>query len=280
MAFKDLLLQLTSYPERTPKHVIECAVRIADLFDARITAAVCKVDLPDATNYLARVLTDIAAAIATEREKSKTLSGVLIDEFMAAAWHCGQPADTVVLNSTARVGSGGLIEHARVHDLTIMPVSGDISLQFVAQDLIFGSGRPVLLLPMTQGSGFEPGTVVVAWDGSRAAARAAADALPFLQRAKSVRLVTVTGDKPLDSNDSINALHRNLEAHDIKAHLDAEPAVGDEGAGGALVRYCTRENADLLVMGAYGHTRFRDFIMGGATKTLLATTPIPVLLSH
>lgn len=280
MAFKDFLLQLTSYPERTPAHVIESAMAVADLFDARITAAVCKVDLPDATNYLARTLTDLAAAIAAEREKSKSLSSALVDEFMAAAWKAGQPADTVVLSSTARVGSGGLIEHARVHDLTIMPVSDDVSLQFVAQDLIFGSGRPVLLLPCAQRDGFKLGTIVVAWDGSRAAARAAADAMPFLQRAKSVCLLTITGDKPLDGDDSIHKLCRNLEAHDIKAQIGTEPAVGYEGAGPAIVRFCARVNADLLVMGAYGHTRFRDFIVGGATKTLLATTKLPVLLSH
>ena len=280
MAFKDLLLQLTSYPERTPEHVIERAMAVAVLFEARITAAVCKVDLPDATNYIARTLTDIAAAIAAEREKGKTLSGALVNEFMAAAWQAGRTADTVVLNSTARVGSGGFIEHARVHDLTIMPVSDDVSLQLVAQDLIFGSGRPVLLLPETQRGGFKPDIVVVAWDGSRAAARAAADAMPFLALAKTVRLVTVTGDKPLTSDDSIYALRRNLDAHGIEPHVDAEPAVGFESAGAAITRFCARVDADLLVMGAYGHTRFRDFVMGGATKTLLATTTLPVLLSH
>lgn len=279
MAIKDILLQLTAYPVRTPKHVIECAMAIADRFDAHITAAVCKVDLPDTSNYLARALTDIAAAVAGEREKCDTSAVELADEFKASARRDGQTADAVVLHSIVRINSGEVIEHARLHDLTIMPVSPDPWLQYVAQDLIFGAGRPILLLPERLAGPIAFETVVIAWDGSRAAARAVADALPFLRQMRFVQLVSITGDKPFDPR-SLEGLRRNLETHGVVAKCREEPAEHSEGAGAALTRFCSRSNADLLVMGAYGHSRVRDFVMGGATKSLLAASPLPILLSH
>lgn len=279
MAIKDILLQLTAYPVRTPKPVIDCAMAIADRFDTRITAAVCKVDLPDTSNYLARAMTDISSAIASEREKCDRAAVDLAEEFKAAAWRDGQSADAVVLHSIYRIGSGEVIEHARLHDLTIMPVGPDQWLQFFAQDLIFGAGRPVLLLPdrLTEPMKFE--TVVVAWDGSRAASRAVADALLFLQSMRSVQVVSITGDKSID-HASLAGLCRNLAAHGVVAELREEATQGREGAGDALARFCGQVGADLLVMGAYGHSRVRDFVMGGATQRLLAATPLPIMLSH
>ena len=279
MVLKDILLQLTAYPVRTPKPIIECAVAIADRFDTRITAAVCKVDLPDTSNYLARALTDISEAVASEREKCDRAAAALAEEFKAAASRDGQSADAVVLHSVFRIGSGEVIEHARLHDLTILPVGPDQWLQFIAQDLIFGAGRPVLLLPDKRREPMKYDLVVVAWDGSRAAARAVADALPFLQSMQSVQIVSITHDKAID-DASLAGLCRNLAAHGVVAELRNEATQGREGAGDALARFCDQAGADLLVMGAYGHSRVRDFVMGGATQSLLAATPLPILLSH
>ena len=279
MALRDILLQLTSYPRRTPKNVITAAVELATLFGARITGAICRVDLPDPSNFLARTLTDITDAIAAENGKSRAAADALVSEFRAATTGRGETADMVLLRCRATLQSAGLLRHARLHDLTIMPIGADVATQFTAQDLIFGSGRPVLLLPENMVSPISLGVTVVAWDGGRAAARAVADALPFLRLSKIVRIVTVTGEKPIDVDDTIDALRDHLHLHGITAITDTEDADGS-GAGEALARYCRRHDADLLVMGAYGHSRVRDFIVGGATKRLLAMTPLPVLLSH
>ena len=279
MAIKDILLQLTSYPDRTPVKSIMAAVEIADLLDAKLTAAVCKIDIPDLSNYFSRHLTDIAAAIAAERHKSGTVVGAMIEEFTAALKDSGRAADTIVLKSYASLESAGLIGEARLHDLTIMPMATDIATQFVSQDLVFGSGRPVLLLPHDIDRPMKFDTIVVAWDSSRVATRALADAVPFLKCAKSVRLVTVTGDKPFDDATSLGIV-RNLQLHGVTATIDSEPMIGFEGAGAALLRYCKRNDAGLLVMGAYGHSRVRDFIVGGATKAMLADVPLPILLAH
>jgi nucleotide-binding universal stress UspA family protein len=122
-------------------------------------------------------------------------------------------------------------------------------------------------------------TVVVGWDFSRPAARALADALPILEMAKQVRIVTVTNEKTLGTRRS-EAVSKHLAAHGLTAFLDTVDAA-DRSIGEVLESYASSFDADLLViMGAYGHSRVRDFILGGATKSILARPPFPVLLSH
>ena len=106
-----------------------------------------------------------------------------------------------------------------------------------------------------------------------------ADAIPLLRRAKTIRVVTITREKPIHTRHSITALARNLARHGIDVVLDEEEAAG-RGIGQALADYATARDLDLFVMGAYGHSRMRDFILGGATKSIIANPPLPVLLSH
>ena len=121
--------------------------------------------------------------------------------------------------------------------------------------------------------------MVVAWDFSRAAARALADALPVLEQAKRVRVVTVSHEKALDASQSAAAVSKHLAAHGLTVTLDSVDAAGRD-IGDVLELYVASCNADLLVMGAFGHSRVRDFILGGATKSMLARPPLPVFLSH
>ncbi|NGX97210.1 MAG: universal stress protein, partial [Candidatus Afipia apatlaquensis] len=119
----------------------------------------------------------------------------------------------------------------------------------------------------------------VAWDFSRPAARAVADALPILERAKIVRVVTITEEKTIDTKRSSAELAKHFACHGIESVLEEEEAAG-RTIGQALEDYATAHDIDLLVMGAYGHSRMRDFILGGATKSIVANPPLPVLLSH
>jgi nucleotide-binding universal stress UspA family protein len=97
--------------------------------------------------------------------------------------------------------------------------------------------------------------------------------------AEQVRVVTVTNEKTLDSRRSGAAVSKYLAAHGLTASLDVVDAA-DRSIGEVLESYALSLDADLLVMGAYGHSRVRDFILGGATKSMLARPPLPVLLSH
>jgi nucleotide-binding universal stress UspA family protein len=120
---------------------------------------------------------------------------------------------------------------------------------------------------------------VVAWDGSRPAARAVADALPFLERAKTVRVLTILNEKELSSESPAAELSRYLERRGIDATPDCIDASGRR-IGEILSSYLTSNQADLLVMGAYGHSRVREFILGGATRSMIIKPPLPILLSH
>lgn len=284
MAVRDILLQLTSYPTRTPQPVIGAAVGVASLLDARISAAVCKVETPNPANFVTRTLTDISAVLAESNATSAAAAEAMAAEFRAAADQSGRPdsdrpGEVHVLHCRGSVQTPELVAQARLHDLTIMPIADDIAIQFAAQDLIFGSGRPVLLLPADTMAAPVLDTVVVGWDASRAASRAVADALPFLKIARAVRLVEIRGEKDLEAQGSVEALRRHLAVHGIDATAETIAARG-RSAGDALADHCREHAAGLLVMGAYGHSRIRDFIMGGATRRLVADTPLPVLLSH
>ena len=169
-----------------------------------------------------------------------------------------------------------------LRDLTIVPVpEGEFFDQWYAESIIFGSGRPTLVIPHTRkrAGAFELGTVVVAWDFSRPAVRAVADALPILKRAKRVCVVTVTNEKVIDSKRSGAELAKHLARHGVDVVLDTVDAAG-RGIGEVLNSYVASRNADILVMGAYGHSRIREFILGGATKSMLMRPPLPVFLSH
>jgi nucleotide-binding universal stress UspA family protein len=120
--------------------------------------------------------------------------------------------------------------------------------------------------------------VAVAWDGGRAGARAVRDALPLLRRAKQVRIITVGDDKPIASA-GVAALQTFLTGHGIVfVHDDVELA--GRSIGEALQAEAIRGDAGLLVMGAYGHNRVREFVLGGATRTVLGTLRLPTLMSH
>jgi nucleotide-binding universal stress UspA family protein len=180
------------------------------------------------------------------------------------------------------IGSSRSFRYARLRDITIVPVpEGDYRDQWYAESIIFGSGRPTVILPETpkRAGAFALNAVVVAWDYSRPAARAVADSLPILERAKLVRIVMVTNEKVFDTKRSGPELAKHLARHGVEVILDTVDAAG-RGIGEVLESYVASRNADLLVMGAYGHSRIREFILGGATKSMLSRPPLPILFSH
>jgi len=147
----------------------------------------------------------------------------------------------------------------------------------LAETLILMSGRPVLVLPDGHRGALD--RAVVAWDGSPAAARAMNDALPLLQAAGSVEVVTVSGDKPIDRSAPRSHAVRHLLRHGIQADSrEIEP--GGLTTGIALARYLKAQRADVLVMGAFGHSRLREVVLGGVTEHMLSDTPTAVWLSH
>ena len=279
MAIKDILLGLRSYPEPTQISTIEQAVSIAAVLDSHIAAMACEIHLEIPSSLIAPPLLNVPALIASEAQTSRTNVEKLLTAFEAAAAKQGVMFEAVRERCLAGKAPEILAEYARLRDLTIMPVPENHE-QWYCEAVIFGSGRPTLVLPEgTPSKSFQLNTAVVAWDFSRAAARAVADAIPLLERAKHVRIVTVLGEKVIDSKRSTEELAKNLSRHGLEVELDKVDSEG-RTIGETLEAYAKSSAADILVMGAYGHSRFREFVLGGATRSLLAKPPLPILFSH
>lgn len=279
MAIKDVLLTLTSYPEATPVTVIEDAVSFASSLGAQIAAIACEARVEVPGSFLASSLVDVAAMAASEARKSQKNAQDLLASFETAAAKAGLLHEKILERCVTHDVSDTLVEYARFRDLTIVSVPESYD-QWYAEALIFGSGKPTLVLPeRPRTRSFELNTVVVAWDFGRAAARAIADAMPVLEKAKQVRVVTVFNEKDLGSRHSAEEVAKNLSRHGVVATVDEVDAAA-RPIGEVLASHAASCGADVLVMGAYGHSRIREFILGGATRSLLARPPLPILFSH
>ncbi len=282
MSFQDLLLPLTSYPDPTPEAALAGGAAIARRVGGELTALVFRADIKAPRNRLANLLIGMDALAREEEARSETQAQATLQAFVAAAAREGLAAQTLVEQVPLFLEGERAAEQARTRDLSLVPVGpsvlADVSL---AEAVLFGSGRPVLVypeaLPLTPADRF--GTVAVAWDGGRAAARAVADALPLLKAAGEVRAVVVTDEKPAARPGLAAPLVRHLQAHGVEARVDEIPAQG-EPIGRVLRAYVAGKGIDLLVMGGFGHSRAREFVLGGATANLLDAPPCPVLLAH
>jgi nucleotide-binding universal stress UspA family protein len=151
--------------------------------------------------------------------------------------------------------------------------------EVVDEGVLFESGRPVIFVPFIQRTALALGRVMLCWDGSRAAARAVADAMPLLHKAKTVEIVIV-GDWPSASDEMPGAdLGQHLARHGLTVEVKRLTSP-DIDVVSALLSYAADSDADLMVMGGYGHSRLREFVLGGVTRGLLEAMTVPVLMSH
>jgi nucleotide-binding universal stress UspA family protein len=283
MAHSDILLVLVTYPEPTPVSVVDDAIDFAAAIGAKISAVACEAqDLVPSSSLFAGVLLENPVAAEAETKISSENAEKLMAAFQDAAGRRGVFRERILTHCLALDIPRVLVEYARLHDLAIVSVPQDgILEQWYADSIVFGSGRPTVIIPHARKrtAAFVPETVVVAWDFSRPAARAVADALPILEKAKGVYVVTVSNEKVFDTKGSGPELTKHLARHGIEVVLENVDAAG-RWVGDVLESYVESHNADLLVMGAYGHSRLRDFILGGATTHMVSRPPLPVFLSH
>jgi nucleotide-binding universal stress UspA family protein len=174
--------------------------------------------------------------------------------------------------------------HARHADLLVLgQADPEDPASFIArgflEDLVMEAGRPAIILPYAGRVASFGENVVVAWDGSREAARALADALPILKHARFVTVTTVERHPEGAAPAGID-VSAYLERHGVRASFAALPRAPGVGTGATLLNQLSDLHADLLVMGAYGHARARERMLGGVTRALFETMTAPVLVSH
>lgn len=285
MPYRDILLPLFTYPDALPEATLDAAAAIAGRLGAasggEVAALALEVRIRPTRNRLASLLAGIDDVVRNENARNAERARAT-----AAAWEA--VASRRGLKGQARVQPADLYgeavllaELARTRDVCLLPVGPTAPTDHaVAEAVLFGSGRPAVVFPEDGKPGPAPTfeRIAVAWDGSRAAARALADALPLLKAASSVRLLTILDEKPAATSGVADEAARHLAVHGIAAEVVELAAAGRPI--GRVLEAEVPALADLLVMGGFGHSRARDFLLGGATQAVLRRPPLPVFLAH
>jgi nucleotide-binding universal stress UspA family protein len=282
---KDILLPLSTYPDPTPDYIVDWSVRFAALCGGRISAIVSVLDRKKVARSYARGswMLDVPALIDAAISSSNENGRRLLERFEKEARALNVLQDELQVTASMFASADHIVGRARLRDLVLIPVTDFVGMdEPVPEDTIFGTGRPVILLPAYQGAPQPEASlerIVVAWDSSRAAARALADAMPLLQKAKKVYCVTVRGEKDLPATHSSKEVERHLQMHGILAETE-EVSIEGRTIGDALMKYIAERRADILVMGAFGHSQLREFVLGGASRSVIRKPPLPVFMSH
>jgi nucleotide-binding universal stress UspA family protein len=282
MSLQDILLHIDSYPEPTSDAAIDAAVDVAALLGAQITALALRLSIPVRSNIIAEHLIGLSDLAREEEARSLAACTHGLDRFKARAESRGVFRGVLLETSEIPNFAQHVAQRARARDLCIVPVGAPLDGQDgVAEALIFHSGRPVLLMRREAkvNAKLAGGVAVLAWDGSVPAARAMADALPILRGMRQVRVLTILNEKASATAGLAQDAARHLQAHGVETVIDEVDAQG-EFISRVLDNYLARTQADLMVMGAYGRSRLREVILGGATEHMLRRAKLPVLMSH
>ncbi len=252
---------------------------MAAALDTELHALAINVDIPPVSNALSRLLLNVPEMIRQAESLSRQRGEELLRKVEEEARKTGVEAMTnAITPKVAFLGEAAAI-HARYYDFVFCGWEGNNPTSWAtAEAVIFGSGRPTILLPELAAAG-SPEHVAIAWDGSRVAARAVADAELLLRRAARITVLTVVDEKPLHHSDAAARLAQGLRKRGLPA--EALPIKAEDCPIAVTLQERTIElGADILVMGAFGHSRMRDFVLGGATQGTLSDLRLPVLLSH
>lgn len=279
MTSLSAIAMLETYPQPSADAFVDNAVAFASGIGARLHGLVLRVDIPDVSNAFSRLLIDVPAMIRKAEAESRANGERLAGSLAAAAGKAGVEATgSEIIDEQVRLGDAAA-EAARYYDLSILGVPlREGHSQMLAEAVVFGTGRPTVLLPEAWGRR-AMGHVAIAWDGSRVAARAVADAGFLLSRAEKATILTVFDEKPLPGEDIGERLAATLRRPGLAVEV-ARIMAENGPIGDTLQDRALEFGADILVMGGYGHSRLRDFVLGGATRGILDDPRMPVLLSH
>jgi nucleotide-binding universal stress UspA family protein len=274
---KDIVVNLSVGEKPGPAG--DYAISIAAAFEAHLAAIAFIYDpiLPvSGAGYVPADVID-----SQERESVAAAKAALV-RFGNAADRAGISAERLTLGTSF----GGVGEQfgriARRFDLSVVgqaePDKGTIE-DIIIESALFESGRPVIVVPYIQREPLKLDRVMACWDGSRSAARAIADAMPLLERAGRVEVVIVSNER--GKQDEIEGA--DMGAHLARHGLNVEvkrTVLGDIDVADVILSHAADAGSDFIVMGGYGHSRFREFVLGGVTRTILQSMTAPVLMAH
>jgi nucleotide-binding universal stress UspA family protein len=276
---KDVLINLTIGAKHDA--ALDYGVAVAAELDAHACAVAFAWEPVIPTSVMGGMVSvDIIEAQRTENEKAASAA---VAAFDASAKRAGLSAETHVVTATVAGAADTFGRMGRRFDLSIAcqadPDDTASVEDMIIEAALFQSGRPVIVVPYIHRGGLKLDRVMVCWDGGRTAARAIGDAMPLLERAKAVDVVMVTGEEgKWDQVPGVDMGH-HLARHRLKVDVKRIPP--NEGdVEGTLLSYAADIGADMIVMGGYGHSRLREFILGGVTRGMLKSMTVPCLMSH
>lgn len=261
-------------------HLVSPAIRyglsLAQAAGAHVTVLSSSWCLAGTDAWLAGIsengLTDLdRRLVAMARALAENAAGAAAQAGLTCTWETARlPYPEVVHRLAAE---------ARLHDLTILDLDprSEILSRETIEAALMTSGRPVLAVPRAHPA-FAGRRIIVAWDGSREAARAAHEALPLLRAAQTVEIVSVGDAEDLLASVPGAEFARHLARHGVAVTVSDLPQAGSIAE--TLRSHAGLIRADLIVMGAYGHSRTREFVFGGVTRSLLLDAPVPLFLAH
>ena len=253
------------------------AVSVAATFDAHLTGVAFRYEplAPVADGFPAK-------AMQSQRIENEKAAKAAVAKFDEVARRATVSAESRIVDVPVASAHNVFANIVRRFDLAIIgqPEPHKPALErLIVEAALFDSGRPVLIVPYIQRAGLKLDRVMVCWDGGRSAARAVADAMPFIVRAKAAEVVIVTSE-PTKSNEMPGAdIAHHLARHGAKVEI--KPIVTAEiDVTSTILSHAADASADFLVMGGYGHSRLREFVLGGVTRGILTSMTVPTLMSH
>ncbi len=288
MAIRKLLLPLTG--TAAGEAALATALMVANKWNAHVTALHVRVDSRDVAPLAGEGLSGAMIEemmSATERESSDRAQAVraMFERFVTAQGvvvgegKFGSPTATASFASITGREEDLVAQQARLADLTVVPhpeAGEDVSSSDALHAVLFDSGRPVLIAPRTAPASI--GTrICLAWNGTAESASSVQAAMPWMQKAEAVRILTA--DEYHRRGPAAADLLAYLALHGVHADISTfRPVDRDVGAG--MLKAASEFKADLLAMGAYSHSRLRQLILGGVTRHVLENATLPVMMNR
>ena len=274
---KDIVVSLTLDAAHDPAATY--AVSLAEAFEAHVAGIAFAFEPVIAPAVMGGIPAEI---IDSQRAATKRAADDAVARFEQAAKRSGLSAEHRILSATLAGAADAFGRIARRFDLSVVGQGEPKTLapqDLVIEAALFESGRPVIVVPYIHKGPLKLDRVVVAWDGSHTAARAISDALPLLARAKMVEVLMVAGGRTKSDEVPGADLGQHLARHGLR--IDVKRIVStDVDVPNTILSHVADTSTDFLVMGGYGHSRLREFVLGGATRGILSSMTVPVLMSH
>lgn len=274
---KDIVVNLTIGVERDA--AANYAVSLASIFKAHLVGVAFVYDPKVSANLIVGIPAEL---IEAQRAATKHLANEAVARFEELAKQAGVMTESQMIDvAPGHVGDtfGRL---ARSFDLSVIrqaePNKAEQEVPII-EGALFESGRSVIVVPYVQTQGAKFNRVMVGWDGSRTAARAIGDAMPVLERAKMIEVFTVVAGPTKNTELPGIDIGQHLSRHGLKVEVKRIPAEGIN-VPEAILSHAADISADFMVMGGYGHSRLREYVLGGATRGILASMTLPTLMSN